>query len=198
MNFSSENANKIYNSYFKRVEKVLHGMDKNGREDLTMELKSHIFESMASSVHADEITTLLSALEKLGEPEIYLKPVAAERKLRQATKTFKPKYIASAIISNIGNGLFNTIRSVTFGILYIVGFSFLLTIFAKIVSPNKTGLFVGESGTVSFGIISNTEGSKEILGYWIIPICIATVAILYLIITLLLRLTIKRRKKNVL
>ena len=72
MKLITDNANKILALYDKRVLHIIKPLGEKDRRDIKMELDSHIYESMARNPKADEVTTLLLALERLGEPENFL------------------------------------------------------------------------------------------------------------------------------
>ncbi len=193
MDFKTDTTKKIYEAYFKRVNNIVKGLPKASRDDITMELQSHVYEALMVSANADEASALLDIIDKLGAPEEYLKNVVAMEKLKQATSTFKPVQIISAIASNIGNGVLNTSRAVVFGLLYLLVFVFSLLSIVKLIIPEHTGLFTSKSGLYSFGVIYSTDAVQEHLGYFFIPFCLLIATVLYLIITLLLKLTIRRR-----
>ena len=66
MKLVTENAQKILVLYDKRVAHIIKPLAEKDRQDIKMELDSHIYESMARNQKGDEVSTLLFALEKLG------------------------------------------------------------------------------------------------------------------------------------
>lgn len=53
-------------------------------------------------------------------------------------------------------------------------------VFAKILYPHNTGLFIGENES-HFGFIANVtvNSQPEILGYWFIPLVLIAMAVIY-------------------
>jgi len=64
----------------KRVEKCLTILSKVDRQEMLMEINSHIFEGMQRFSDNNETDNLLTVLEKLGTPKEFLKPVIADKK----------------------------------------------------------------------------------------------------------------------
>lgn len=190
--FEHTASQKIYNDYIKRTKKMVSGLSNEDKQDILMEFNSHIFESMQQVSKASEIDNLLDVLQKLGTPEDVLKPLVAEKKLNQATKTFNPLHVFKALILNISNG----VSYIIFALLYIMLFGFIFLIINKIISPDQVGLFYKDGSFFVLGKTSYNVSSPEIaevLGYWFIPIMIFATLSLYMVITLLLRL--KRKVK---
>ncbi len=182
--FNNKSAQKLYNNYLDSIAKYASVLSKEDANDLLMEFNSHIYEGLQDQETTDEVEGIISILERLGDPGETLKPLIAGKKLKQATTTFNPKHVFQAISLNIKNSLVFGL----FGILYLLQFTFLLFIPAKIIFPRNTGMFYLDDQFKSLGITSSTEGLTEVLGFWMIPLVVAFSIILYLIITLLLRL----------
>jgi hypothetical protein len=190
--FEHTASQKIYSDYIKRTKKMVSGLTAEDKQDVLMEFNSHIFESMQHVSKASEIDNLLDVLQKLGAPEDVLKPLVAEKKLDQATKTFNPLHVFKALVLNISNG----VSYIIFALLYVMLFGFIFLIISKAFSPDNVGLFYKDD---SFFVLGRTSynvagpGIVEVLGNWFIPIMIFVTISLYVVITLLLRL--KRSSK---
>ncbi|MGJ1430646.1 hypothetical protein ACR79M_05120 [Sphingobacterium spiritivorum] len=130
---------------------------------------------------------LLDVLENLGQPETFLKPLVAEKKLEEATKSFNPLHILKALILNIGNG----VSYVIFTLLYLLLFGFIFLIGAKLVDPENVGFFFKPNEIFILGYYREngiTYQQYEQLGHWFIPAMLLLVLVFYVLITLLLRL----------
>ena len=184
--FSQEASNRIYNDYMKRVKKVTSSLSKQNQNDIYMELNSHIFEAIQQKSGINEIDLLLDILEKLGIPEEVLKPLVADKKLEQATKTFNPIHVFKALVLNFTNG----ISYIIFFILYLFLFGFLFLIGAKIVNPAEVGLYYRDASFFVLGISSEAKqsGVSELLGNLFIPVMLVLTVAFYFLITLLLKL----------
>ncbi|MDR1056134.1 MAG: hypothetical protein LBL90_10040 [Prevotellaceae bacterium] len=191
--FSDKNATSLYDKYIRDVKEIIRILSKEDQNDILMEINSHIYESMQRNITDSEIDRIVETLDKLGNPRDSLSALIADRKLFQATKTFCPTHVVKALSLNISNGFIYVI----FCILYLFLFGFIFLIFVKILYPHNTGLFIGED-EAHFGFIANITDntSLEILGDWFIPVNIVVMVFTYLLITLLLKLKYKLRRKN--
>lgn len=191
--FSDKNATLLYDKYICEVKRVIIPLEKEDQEDILMELNSHIYESMQHNTSGSETDKITESLERLGDPRKTLALLVADRKLQQATKTFNPLHVMKALSLNLSNGFIY----VLFSISYLFLFCFTFLVFAKLIFPRNTGLFIGEDD-LFFGFITNmTDNSlPEVLGYWFIPVILLGMVITYLFITLLLRLKYKLNLKN--
>ena len=99
-------AQKIYENYLKQIQTATNKLNKEDQRDVLMELNSHIFESMSkTNDQSNETKNLIDTIDKIGIPNEVLKPLIAEKKLNQATKTFNPIHIFQALILNFSYGI---------------------------------------------------------------------------------------------
>ncbi|MEP6805411.1 MAG: hypothetical protein ABI892_12870 [Flavobacterium sp.] len=188
--FEQKASQRIYNDYMKRVKKATSSLSKINQDDIYMEFNSHIYESIQHRNNTNEIDSLLDIIEKLGIPEEVLKPLIADKKLEQATKTFNPVHVFKALILNFTNG----VSYVFFFVLYLFLFGFVFLIFAKIFYPSLVGLHIKPHSYSVFilGIVNPESQLKketiEVLGNWFIPAMLLSIVLFYFFITLLLKL----------
>lgn len=183
--FKTKAAQHIYDDFMLRLEKNTTALSATEQLDIIMEFNSHFYEGTKDCSETTEINVVLELVKKLGMPEEFLKPLVAKKKLEKAVNTFNPRDIFQAIVLNIRNGFIFSV----FGLLYLFLGAFVILVFMKMFFPAQTGLFYRDHSFSGFGFIGNSSGSQEILGYWIIPIALATASLLYIGITLLLRFT---------
>ncbi|KQO22578.1 hypothetical protein ASF10_09415 [Flavobacterium sp. Leaf82] len=187
--FEEKASQRIYNDYMKRIRKATASLSKINQDDIYMEFNSHIYESIQHKNGANEVDSLLDIIEKLGSPEEVLKPLVADKKLEQATKTFNPVHVFKALVLNFTNG----ISYIFFFVLYLFLFGFVFLIFAKIFNPSLVGLYMKKDSFSVFvlGMINPEDQIKsqthEVLGNWFIPVMLLSIVFFYFIITLLLK-----------
>jgi uncharacterized membrane protein len=183
--FQEKASQRVYWNYMNRIEKALKILPKQEQKDVLMEFNSHIFEGMKRNSSKNEMDCLLDIIEKLGDPDEVLKPMIAEKKLVQATKTFNPIHVFKALTLNITNGL----SYIVFSILYLLLFSFIALIIMKIIYPENVGMFIENGKLRTLGMsFPRPENTKEVLGNMFIPFVILGTIISYLFITLLMKL----------
>lgn len=195
--FNEVASQRIYNDYMKRVIKATNSLSTENQNDIYMEINSHIYESLQNNnnENENEIELTLDIIERLGIPEEVLKPLVADKKLEQATKTFNPIHIFKALILNFTNG----ISYVIFFILYLLLFGFVFLIFAKIIFPSEVGMFTQNNKIIAMGYISikDNQNVKEILGNWFIPFTFICIIIFYFLITFLLKFKKSTNKQKI-
>jgi uncharacterized membrane protein len=191
MDFSIHSSREIYASYLKRVHRVVSPLSKADREDIVMEINSHIHEHMAAQGKGDEVNDLLQALKDLGEPEEFLVAQVGQRKLDQATRSFNPIDILLALWMNIGSRFYHSVVYSLLGLFYLLTFVFAFFSLFKIVLPNQIGYFISPSGSWAIGYVHDTSGMKDAWGYWFIPFSIGVTLVLYVVLTLLLKVVRK-------
>lgn len=195
LKFQQSAAQRVYDDYMKRMQKTTKTLSKSDQEDVLMEFNSHIFEGMQNQSKDSEIDTLLDILDRLGTPEVVLKPMIADKKIEQATKTFNPIHIFKALVLNITNG----ISYIIFLFLYLLLLGFLYLIYAKLRYPSEVGMFFNDDSFMALGRVSaeklQSSGMTEVLGYGFIPVMILSILVFYFLITLLLRLKRSLNKK---
>jgi len=183
--FNDNNAQKVYDNYIKQILSVTKTLNKEDQNDILMELNSHIYESKTkNNDESQEINNLLNTLERMGIPSEVLKPLIAEKKLNQATKTFNPIHVFQALVMNFSFGIIY----IVFAMLYSFLFLFFILFIAKIFNPENVGLF-NKNGEWSGGYITEPNIHQyDVLGNWFFPLIISIAIIFYILITLLLRL----------
>ncbi|WP_299677558.1 HAAS domain-containing protein [uncultured Tenacibaculum sp.] len=189
--FKDKSAQKIYDNYFGRIRRTISVLADNDKQDVLMEFNSHIYEGILNNSNTNEVEKILKITQDLGDPEVVLKPLVADKKLKQATRTFNPKHIFEAIFLNIKNGFVYSV----FAILYILLLGFGILMYLKIRYPENTGLFLKDGEFVALGMLKTNENVTEILGNWFIPAVFFSALTLYVLLTILLRTTRKRKKE---
>jgi hypothetical protein len=187
INFTTDSARRIYENYIQRIQKQITILSSADKQELLLEINSHIYEGLQRNSGKNEVENILDITEKLGDPEEFLKPLVASKKLNEAVHTFRPAAVIQALAINLKSGIIFSV----FALLYLLLGIFVLLIPGKIFFPTHTGLFFEDNKFAGFGFFLNTTGNTEALGYWLIPILIASAILFYIIITLLLRLTKK-------
>lgn len=183
--FTNQTAQKIYDDYFTRVNRCIRILAPHDQQEMLMEFNSHIHEATADALPDREVEILVDTLERLGAPEVVLQPIVANKKVRQATRSFNPKHVLQALYLNIFNG----IGYFVFAIIYLFIFCFGLLTVVKMIAPNHTGLFVGGGHLFMMGYMHHRPaGSAELLGDWFIATVIFLAGVFYYLNTLLLRL----------
>jgi len=193
--FENTDAQKKYENYLRQIQLATKKLNKEDQNDILMELNSHIFESISNTKDEhNELQNLINIIDKIGNPNEVLKPLIAEKKLDQATRTFNPIHIFQALLLNFSYGIIYFV----FSTLYLFLFSFVVLIFGKIFFPNNVGFYYKKGEIFQYGgFIDNYRlQNYEVLGNWFIPVTVILGILFYFLITLLLKLKKSMRKRK--
>lgn len=165
-----------------RVRNSIKGLNKENQNETLLEINSHIYEAFISSGKG-ELESILDATENLGNPEVFLKELVAEKSLDEAAATFHPLKIFKALLLNLSNGF----SYVLFFILYLFLFAFIGLIVMEIFMPDRVGIFYKPDRVFVIGMTTSQYEKYEVTGAWFIPLMIVSTIVSYLLITLLLK-----------
>lgn len=177
-------AVRIWEDYKTRIERVLKPLPLFRREEILLEIQSHIWESIEHDTDASEAEKVLNAVQKLGQPEVYLQPIVGLKLLESAAHSFSPNVVAKSLLYMIGGSRVQSALVIVMSILYTVLFVLALMVCAKFFFPQNIGLFQPLSGDdYLFGFITSETPLQDVLGYWFIPLGLLICGILYALIT---------------
>ena len=185
-------ALRLWNDYLDDASRVARRLPETERRELVLELRSHLSESFAAAGElgdADEVARVRAAIARLGSPRDFLRPILADHLLERGANTFHPRLLAEGLYHNVFGGLKAGIISVAFAVGYVLIIMFAAMALLKAFVPNHVGYFVYPNGTRTFGILADTTGAREALGYWVVPLALAAATVLYVTLTLGLRAT---------
>lgn len=187
-------ARRIWENYFHEVRRQARPLPKAQQRELILELYGHLQASMASATVEREAERVLDALDKLGSPSEYVKPLVADRMLEQAAHSFNPVTIAKGLGLSLFRGVAYTFSALGFFVGYLVSFTLIAIALAKPFFPDAIGAYTHPGG-LSIGFLSDSLKGQAVehLGYAIIPIGLLLGSVLYVGLTKLLRLLKSRR-----
>ena len=185
-------ARRRWDAYFSEIDRLLARADADVAE-LRADLEAHVVASMAAASGGSEGERLDAALSRLGRPLDYLRPLIADELIERGTLTYSPITIARGLSYAVMAGSRRAVIGLAFGLGYL-----LLAIFAAmaLLKPfwgEHVGVFRYADGTISAGIVAQSSGARELLGWWSIPIALLLAALLYVALTRGLRTLQQRR-----
>jgi hypothetical protein len=192
--FTESSAQKIWENYLDQVDSLCGVLDERQTTDIQMEIKAHLLESYVQLSEGDEVARITAAIDKLGQPEEFI-PLWVEDRLLEGA-------MPGASVRNLFqllriNGL-KSIKQFTFSMLiglgYLVSFYFFISAVLKLFYPQYVGLYLTESGWPFLGYV-DAEGFTEILGYWLIPIGLATAIMLQWFLNAILKRQSRQTKE---
>ena len=174
---------KLWNAYFSEFDKLSVPLGDEGRE-LRNDLERHVLESIgAQTATSDPAQQLKNALERLGRPIDYLHPILGERYISRATRTYSPVAVSKGLFHTILAGGGRLLAASLFGLGYMFIAVFVAIALSKPFWPDNVGLFRAPDGTIAAGIVAETAGYQEVLGWWSIPVALSFAMLIYLLLT---------------
>jgi hypothetical protein len=192
--FSDETARKIWNQYFRRISRLAAVLPAEQQDDLKKEIQDHLYESFNQEGGDKEAERLLNVIEKIGEPEQYIKPMVADRLLHSASRTFNPVMIIKGLYYNMFGNLKQFFLTLAFSFGYLMAFFFGLLAVLEIFFPHNVGIFLSRDGVPAVGVIMNEPEyvKADVLGYWSIVIEIVLSFLLFFALTRKLKVIKKK------
>ncbi len=178
--FHDEAALHLWNDYVARIEQALRSLPASERADMRMELIAHVLESATAQAGATEVERLTQAISRMGEPADYFRPLAAKAEIGASPFT---------VLIRLGTLARRGWTSVLWTLLLATGYliSIFLTLLGvlKIFFPARVGLFFDGERHV-MGILSDTVGLQDSMGFWFVPAAIGVALLLYAALTWIL------------
>jgi uncharacterized membrane protein len=170
------------NDYLAQLRTALTGMTVSEREDIVEEIHMHIRERIA-----DPQTSLSRVLAGLGPAQELAQQYRTGILVQRARHSISPVVILRAALRWATTGIEGFVVFMLAILGYATGVAFLLLALLKPFFPANTGLWVGpDQFAFSFrmGATMSNPASPvhEVLGWWLIPVCL-TLGSLSLVLT---------------
>jgi hypothetical protein len=151
-----------------------------------MELKAHLLESYIQLDSGDEVDRIRAAIAKLGQPSEFIPLWVEERLLDGAQPGSSTRNLFFLLRSNAAKGVKQFAFSMTVGFGYLLSFYFFIVSVMKVFFPDHVGLYLSSTGIPILGYV-DSEDFVELLGPWLIPVCLGTAIFLQFLSNRLIR-----------
>jgi len=193
----SPKANSLLEEYLERIRKILKPLTAEEKEEIVLEIKGHILESLTLiKEEKDEVKNLKAVLEKLGDPEDYAPGFVTDYILEKGVKEKSIGLIFQGLLRWGFSTITGFVSVIFFFVLYLLSFCLVMVGILKPFFPKDIGLFVKGESFEGLGYIKNVSSDpqiKEVLGYAFIPMAIISGILIFFVATRLLKKTIKLR-----
>ncbi len=191
--FQEKVSKKIWDDYIYRVSRTIRHLNKEQRNEIKLELKSHLFESFSERESDNEVENLIDAMESLGKPEEYLKTIAADKVLKGTGKFLNPKNLMLGVFYSSVTSLKLGALMISFGIGYLTSLIFALIGIIRIFSPEHAGFFIYPNGGYIIGLTgASTLAARDVFGAWTSPLFLLVAIILYISLSVSLKRILKQ------
>ncbi len=185
--FTQPEALAIWDRFFGRIKTICRPLPDDAQRELILELEDHLYESFRAQPGESEVEKLAIAIENMGDPDEFVRPLVADHQLAAAGRTMDPRSVFLGLLYNTSRGAKAVAASFLYGLGYLLSLGFLLVAIGKPFSPDRVGLFARSGGGLVMGILDQPPaGSTELLGYWIIPVGIVLSVVIYWTLTRLI------------
>ena len=173
--------------YLQSLRSHLKSMPAATREEIVMEIASHIQESLAMGVPLDEV------LIHLGSPERVAAAYRDNLIIRRARRSFSPLASIRAMARIATKGIFGFAVAIFATVGYCFGGGMVLVAILKPIFPRNTGVWMNGSHLVNMGVIipAPVPPVHDVLGQAIIPICLILGTGIVLLTTGIVRLFLR-------
>jgi len=169
--FDDPVARQTWAAYFRAVDRLLRPLAAGRRAEIREELVAHVLDGLDAEPDDNVAGRLEKVLVRLGPPATYLDRVVGESDLAEPRSTaWRIRRGASALG-----------RTFLLGASYLFGFMALMMALAKPFYPDNVGIFRMASGWWVAGY-ADSEGAQEFLGFWLIPLMLALVVLLWVVV----------------
>ena len=190
--FSDPKATELWRQYFSRVARLCDPLSEQQRQDIILEIKAHLLESLLEAEQTDDLEKLESAIGRLGDPDDYI-PSWVEDRLRLATEPGSGlRNLYRLLRVNARKGINHLLISLFLGFCYMLVFYLFTMAVLKGVFPENIGFYTSPGGIPFIGFV-DAEDFTEHLGWWLIPIGLAvSIGIMWMLSLLLEKLQHRR------
>jgi uncharacterized membrane protein len=180
------------NDYLAQLRKSLSGMTISEREDIVEEIRMHIRERLS-----DSQTGVDSVLAGLGAAEELAQQYRTGMLVQRAQTSISPLVILRAALRWATMGVEGFLVFCIALVGYATGVVFLLLALMKPILPAYTGFWVGPnqaSFSIRMGGTMTNPASPvhEVLGWWLIPVCLVLGSLSLALTTKLLQFLMRR------
>jgi len=189
--FTDPKSTQLWQDYFHQIKRLCHPLSARQSQDIVLEIKAHLLESLFENEQGNEFSRLEQAIERLGDPSGFV-PSWVEDRLRVATEPgsgFRDIYRLLRI--NARKGLQQLLVSMLFGFFYMLVFFLFTLAILKGVFPANIGLYTSPNGIPFIGFV-DAQGFTEHLGWWFIPIGLSVSLVLMWLLSRMLERFQKR------
>jgi len=187
-------------AYLKRLRWALSHLPAEDREEIVTETRAHFAERIAQGATVDEVAA------SFGEPEAYARRFLENYEISVALSSGSTTRMMATALKAIGSGVGSFFAVLGLVLLYLTALTCLVVAVLKPIMPENVGFWTGEDllllGIVSdsvvggMGLVGDTAGAEERLGYWIIPLSLVAGAVVYLMSNSMLRRFLKSMRKE--
>jgi hypothetical protein len=142
---TSDTSKKIWCAFERELMHKLKPLPENERDDIKMEILSHLYESASNDQADSEESRLINAIDRLGEPDLYLTPLILDILQAQSVAKGHPKAIAKSLLETTQRSLLHLSCTALFGFGYFISIMIFIMGIMHIFIPD-VGIWLDNDG----------------------------------------------------
>jgi uncharacterized membrane protein len=175
-------------AYLGQLNRVLAPLGESERQEILQEIRAHLTDSAAAEA-GDEAQRTAGAIRKLGSARVVGQAYLSESLLERASHGLRPGLTLMGLATALGGGLGMTALGLVFAFGYLALTIVAIATVGKLFVP-ASGLWLHDTGAWSLSFAAMPH-SREVLGWWIVPIGTGLVIGGWLALNRLLRLMLR-------
>jgi len=141
----SDISKKIWSGFERELNHKLKPLPESERDDIKMEILSHLYESASNDKADSEENRIINAIDRLGEPDLYLTPLISDILQAQNVAKGHPKAIAKSLLKTTQQSILHLALTAIFGFGYVISIIIFIMGIMHIFNPN-VGVWLNDSG----------------------------------------------------
>ncbi|MEP1741625.1 MAG: hypothetical protein ABJI60_13435 [Kangiellaceae bacterium] len=196
----SKTAQKVWNNFDRELIHKLKQLPKEEREDIRLEILSHLYESTTSNTleptesdnPESEEVRLIDAISRLGSPDEYLEPLIVDILLHQKASKGNPIAILTSLKNSARKGLFHGLATLVLGMGYFWAIMIFIMSVMHIGNPD-VGIWYYPTGEFSLSFDAQ-PGAQQWQEKWFSLIGLITSTLVYFALNKILSYFISKTK----
>ncbi len=191
----SEIAEKVWDHFDAELKHKLKPLPQAEREDIRLEILSHLYESALHDEGQSEADKMINAIHRMGSPDEYLTPLISEILQAQEVSKGHPQAILNVLINHTKKGLLHFAATLAFGFGYFLSILVFIMGLVHIVD-NNVGVWLDPDGGFLSLSFSFQQDAVQWMPNWFSLIAISTSVGVYFVLNKLLFWLLARTKKS--
>ncbi|MBU1438011.1 MAG: hypothetical protein KJ930_07055 [Gammaproteobacteria bacterium] len=192
----SDTAQKVWEHFDTELKHKLRPLPLWDREDIRLEILSHLYESAQHVEGESEADKIVNAIHRMGSPDEYLTPLISEILQAQEVSKGHPHAILNALIQQTKKGLIHFLATLAFGFGYFISILIFIMGLLHIVD-NDVGVWLYPDGGFMSLSFTFQNDAVQWMPNWFSLIAISASVVVYLLLNKLLFCLLASTKKSI-
>ena len=185
-------AQKVWDNFERDLLHKLKSLPEPDRTEISLEILSHLYYSAQSDPALSEEEKYVNAIERLGSPDEYLKPLVDDILLYTSLHKGNPVAVFSSLQKLASRGLLHILGTFILGFGYFTVIMLFIMAVLHMVDPG-VGVWRHENGNLSFSFSTQPDSVQWIPAYFT-PVGIAISFTGYWLLNRVLRMFVSLNK----